>query len=167
MFRTKYMPRDTPSVSVAGSGVEDIYKMSYNDKGQEVIVLDSQTDVYAKIQAATPECDINRIIERHLLGDDSLFMANNGEYFDATDIPSNFAELLNRVSECKSIFDGLPLETKEKFNMNYAEFWQSAGSLDWADKMGFTDVISNKIEDSVDIQPIVKDTVMKGDVINE
>lgn len=166
MFRTKYdYSKHICPVSSTGDGTEVIYKLTIDAFGVEHVVPDSLHDMYSQIQSFKEACNIETIINRHLAGDDSALYARQGEYFDATNMPSTYAELFQRVNDCKDMFDKLPLETKEKFNMSPYEFWSSIDTPLWAAKLGFIDNLETGEKDTpVKLDKVVSD-VKGGDVI--
>lgn len=112
------------------------YEYHYDKNGvRELVKTDRKTNVYDRIQADYDSTDINKLMARFALGDESALDRKAGFYGDVTKMPNNFAELLDRVEECKRFFDGLPVEVKQSFGNSYEQFFVSYGSDEFNKKI--------------------------------
>lgn len=171
MFRNRHQIDKCPEIwSVSGDGKENVYVLDIDKDGKTVLILDHQHDLYAEIQSHTEACTITNILNRYMNGDVNALNVVNGQFFDATDMPTNYAEIFQRVNECERIFNELPLEQREKFNNSYTEFWSSFGNAVWSEKLGLADSEVNgsdvEIKSSVEVSG-KSVTTHKGESVNE
>lgn len=152
LFRNRHDKSKRPVIhSVVGDGMENVYVQDIDAAGRTVLSLDHQHDLYAEIQSHTESCTITNILNRYMNGDVSVLSSVNGQYFDATGMPTTYADLFQRVNECERIFNELPLEQREKFNNSYTEFWSSFGSEVWSEKLGFSKSQDILMDESLDV----------------
>lgn len=114
--------------SNAGSPIRPLYKLMVEDDGSRHLVENGSEDFSAMIESFAESTDIHVALKRFTLGDDSLINAKNGEFFDATEMPKTYAEVLQKVIDAENIFLSLPVETKQKFNNDYRQFLAQFGS---------------------------------------
>lgn len=122
-------------ISNPGDPCLDIYEYHYDKKGvKELVKTDRKEDVFARIQADADSCDINKLMARFALGDESAINKRNGLYIDATEFPRTYAEMFDRVEECKRIFNELPTDLKQSFDNSYEVFFAAMGTKDFDEK---------------------------------
>lgn len=113
----------------AGEPTLDIYEYNVDKEGvRELIKTDRKENVYARIQADFDATDINKLMARFSLGDTSALDQRDGFYGDVTKLPSTYAEMFDRVEECKRFFDSLPVDLKQSFGNSYEMFFASYGT---------------------------------------
>lgn len=134
-FETQYREPKHFLTCVGDPEVQD-YVPEYDDKGDWHLIESGKHSLYNEIQSHKDSVDINKILRRFEAGELDVLDRVHGAYGDFTDVPTNFAELLNTVDRGRAMFDGLPIEIKEKFGQNFVAFMQSFGTADWCDKMG-------------------------------
>lgn len=137
-FRSTYS--DTKKfISESGSKYLDQYGFDFDDKGEvkrtTLHKLDKPLNVYDRIQADYDSTDINLLMRRFALGDTSAINVKEGIYADVTKMPTTFAELFDRINDCESYFQQLPVEIKQMFNNSYEEFWSEYGSKEFNQKI--------------------------------
>lgn len=119
-------------MSVNGNPTLDIYEYRVNDNGvRELIKTDRKENVYARIQADYDATDINKLMARFALGDSSALDQRAGFYGDATKLPSTYAEMFDRVEQCKQFFDSLPVDLKQSFDNSYEVFFATYGTKEF------------------------------------
>lgn len=122
-------------ISNSGDPCLEIYEYRYDEKGvKELVKTDRKEDVFARIQADADSCDINKLMARFALGDESAINKRNGIYIDASEFPRTYAEMFDRVEECKRIFSELPTDLKQSFDNSYEVFFASMGTKDFDEK---------------------------------
>lgn len=94
-----------------------------------------KTDLQEFYDSQAASCDMALIISRYLNGDRSVLEQRQGAYFDATQVPSTYAEMLQTVISGQRSFEALPVEIKQKFNNDFNQWFATAGSDDWQSKM--------------------------------
>lgn len=144
--------------SNAGSPIRPLYKLMVDDDGSRHLVENGYEDFSAMIESFAESTDIHVALKRFTLGDDSLIYAKNGEFFDATEMPKTYAEVLQKVIDAENIFLALPVETKQKFNNDYRQFLAQFGT----DK--FNEVFDLKKDD---VQKNVPKKKAKNDSVKE
>lgn len=121
--------------SECGSPIKEVYSPVVNDDGSISLQKSGEENLQEYIDSFALECDINTLISRFVNGDISALNQVNGSYGDFTSFPKTYAEMLQLQINSKAYFDKLPLELKEKFNNDPNQFFASAGSDDWFEKM--------------------------------
>lgn len=116
-------------VSECGSPTLDLYEYHYDKSGvRELVKTDRKENVYDRIQADYDSTDINKLMARFALGDSSALDQKQGMYIDATKLPSSYAEMFDRVEECKRFFESLPVDLKQEFGNSYEQYFSTFGS---------------------------------------
>lgn len=95
--------------------------------GKKTLVPDGEVNRQEYIESFHEAQDINVMIAKFLNGDTSVLNPNTGIYGDFTDAPTTYAEIFDRVEQCKKVFDSMPAEIKAKFDNSYESFWSQFG----------------------------------------
>lgn len=135
-FKTQY--DRTRIYSKPGSGIKKNYRAEVLKNGDIELVEDGEINLYEMIQADKDSCDINVLLKQYALGDPSALAKRQGTYGDFTQMPKNFAEMLNKVIEGEKLFESLPVEVKNKFDNSLNQFIATAGDESWFAKLGIT-----------------------------
>lgn len=136
MFRTAYDGDSEVFYSETGSPYLDEYEYEVNKAGEKKLVkTDRKIDVFERIQADFPSTDINVLMKRFALGDTSAINVKEGMYFDATQMPTTYAELFNRAEQAKQYFEKLPADFKEMFNNSYEQFFTEFETKGFQEKL--------------------------------
>lgn len=123
--------------SLPGEKVRPKYRPVYDSHGVYHLEIDGQVNSYDDIQAHAESCDLSLIMERYnMTGDSSLLNQRNGFYEDIIDYPKNYAEMQNELIQANLKFMELPIDIREKFGQDPAQFYMSYGSPEWIDKLG-------------------------------
>lgn len=138
IYNWAYRPKGEKSTP--GTGKEPEYAYKYAENGKRSLVKTGEVNVYAKIQTYKDETDITNIIRRatydpEALG--SIAWMQSGETVDITDMPSNYHEMMNRITEVENQFAKLPAEIKAKFDNSAGQYITEYGSETWAEKVGY------------------------------
>lgn len=111
-------------ISKSGTPTLDIYEYKVDKAGvKELVKTDRKENVYERIQADYDATDINKLMLRFSLGDTSVLDKVQPFYGDVTNMPTNYAELFDRVEECKRTFEVLPADLKSEFANSYEQFF--------------------------------------------
>lgn len=148
-FETQYRDPKSFNSCVGDREVID-YAPEYDENGDWHLIETGKHSLYDEIQSHKDSVDINKILRRFEAGEVDVLQKVQGVYGDFSDVPSNFAELLNTVDRGREMFDSLPIEIKEKFGQNFVAFMQSFGSPDWLDKMGMVSSEENAHAESTE-----------------
>lgn len=134
-FRTQY--DRTRVVSRSGDSIIPVLSAEVDSDGSFKLVKTGEKNLYAEIQSHRDSTDINLIMKRFELGNDSVLHKTQGFYADIVDFPKTYAEMQQRFLDAQAAFDGLSLSDKEKFNMDVNQFISSIGTEEWYAKLGF------------------------------
>lgn len=107
----------------SGSGIVPSYGSRIDKKGNVEVYETGHQDLYSYIQSFKDSVDINVLIKKFENGDDSALYQVNSQYIDTTDIPTNFAEILNTVNNARSAFENLPSEERSKFDNSFEKYF--------------------------------------------
>lgn len=148
-FKTAFsFPRDKVRTE-SGERIKKLYGLSYDDKGVQQLIEKGKVDLYNEIQSHADSCDINILLTRFCNGDVKALNKAECMYGDFTNLPSNYAEMLNVMSNAQDFFNTLTNDVKAKFNNSPSQFIASLGSSDLIEKLGFTNLTNNFISGSV------------------
>ena len=120
-FRTMY---DAHETIFAEPGCEDvpIYSPSVDNEGHIILDEVGVKNLPEYIDSFRESCDINNLVARFNAGDVSALSRVQGAYFDATQLPKTYAEMLNTVFNAEKTFNSLPLDVREKFDNSYVKW---------------------------------------------
>lgn len=121
-------------VSSSGDRYRNEYTGKVLDNGVIELVLNGKTDVYAQIQADAEANSIPAILARFENGDASGFDARP-LYGDFTDLPKSYAEFLQRQIDAQHVWETLDPKMKIKFDNDMNQFFATAGTKEWIDKL--------------------------------
>lgn len=114
--------------SPSGSRIRVIYGERIDSNGRRYLYEKGTEDIYEKIQENKDSCDINKIVQRALLGDTSVINRYTPSFIDATGMPTSLAEAQNSIIRITEEFFTLPLEIRKKFDNSPEKFINSWGS---------------------------------------
>lgn len=151
--------------SVIGTPTLAEYEYKVDSNGvRQLVKTDRVTNVHDRIQADADSCDINKLMARFALGDTEALNQRDAFYADATLFPDNYADLFNRVEQCKQEFDKLPVDLKQLFDNSYEVYFASMGSKEFVEKYAeYNKRFENHQFDSEE----VFDTTIKSDELVE
>ena len=145
------MPFFTPGsekfVSESGSGLVKKYAPKVLPDGTVELIEDGVFDLYAQIQADAEANSIQAVLKRFENGDTSGF-SGQPIYGDFTEMPTTYAEFLQAQINAYAVYENLPPEIKQKFDNDRDQFFATAGSEEWIDKMTPEKVNKEKEGDS-------------------
>lgn len=113
----------------SGSPIHQILEPRFNGSTTQLVVT-GEENIQDRIEAEAPFTDINYMLHRLSLGDQSVLSSKQPMYGDFTGLPSDPIEALNLVHESEAAFGRLSAEDKLKYNN------------DW--KKWFADILSNR-----------------------
>ena len=134
-FATQYRER-TRFPSNGGQRERILYQPKFDENGVMDLVEAGREDLYDFIQSHADSVDIHVLLARYQNGDIDALSRVQGAYGDFTNMPTSYAELLNKVNEGQSFFNSLPVDIRAKFNHNFAEFMAGMDKPDFLDKLG-------------------------------
>lgn len=101
-----------------GSRIHTIYGSRFN--GQSIsLVIEGQEDIQDQIESYAPFCDINYMLQRLKVGDNSVLSQRAALYGDFSAMPVNPIDAVNLVRNAERRFAQLPTEEKKEYNNDY------------------------------------------------
>lgn len=137
-FKTPYSKSERFFTSV-GSPIKLIYKLASDDIGKLDLIEAGKENLYEYIQSHADSCDIHVILDRFCNNQEALnerLQRANGTYCDLSNMPTTFAEVLQKVIDGENYFNELPVDIKSKFNFSAAEFVAAIGTPKYFDILG-------------------------------
>ena len=122
-------------VTPCGSDIKDIFTSKVLDDGTIELTKCGEENWYEYIQSFAESVDIQTILKRAALGDNSGLNAVQGFYADVTGMPKNNAQLLQMIIDGQRNFEQLPLEIRQKFDNDFNKFFATMDQPEWFEKM--------------------------------
>lgn len=121
-FRTQFDQHDR-HLQPPGDRIHDIMSGHFNDDGIFVLDVSGTEDIYAKIQSHAASVDIHVILDRFRRGDlDVLGDPARSVFLDASEMPRNYAQILNLVADGERAFMSLPVDERAKYDHSFAQW---------------------------------------------
>lgn len=161
IFRTQFDEKPR-YVADSGKAIKEEFVGRYDDKGRVVLVPNGTTNMYEYIQSFADSVDINVLLAKYKNGDVEALSRVQGMYADISDMPKTLADMLNKLKAGEEAFASLDVETRAKFNHNISEWFATAGSEEWFNKMGVSiesNKMDSKVETPVDTPVVDKEVV--------
>lgn len=122
--------------SNSGDRFKKTYSLRVDEDGVLGLVETGKDDLYAEIQSHADSVDIDLLINRYINGDASALSNRFGSYGDFTDIPNNYAAVLNTLMKAEEYFNSLNPGVRSNFNNSFSQFIASLGSDAFLQKLG-------------------------------
>lgn len=142
-------------ISPAGDKFYYKHKWYYDDEGNFIHgEFGKPLNRYEEIQAFRDSVDLQAMLQRYENGDDSALMKVQGMYLDTAELPKNYHELYSAVEMHNLVFDSMPVEIKEAYHNNPAEYWKAFGTQEFDDTMNAYRSMIYEQYGSVDPEPV-------------
>ena len=135
VFDTRYRSHQRVS-SNPGDPIKVLYSPVFDRKGVMTLEESGRENLYDFIQSHRDSVDLHKILERFASGDVSALQQRSGAFGDFTEMPTNYADLLNTVIAGERTFDSLPRDVRERFGNSFHQWLAQAGSEEWNVAMG-------------------------------
>lgn len=119
-----------------GSRKAPTYEPVYDQKGVWHLEKTGEEDRYLEIQSFADSCDINVIMARYRNGETDVLQQIQGTYGDFSNVPTNYAELMNAKIQAENLFMSLAPEVREKYGNDVVQFMSEIGSKEGLEKLG-------------------------------
>ena len=106
----------------SGSPIHKILEPRFNGRTTQLVVT-GEENIQDRIEAEAPLTDINYMLHRLSLGDQSVLSSKKSMYGDFTGLPSNPIEALNLVHESEAAFGRLSAKDKIKYNNDWKQWF--------------------------------------------
>lgn len=155
-FRTQYDEHESVK-SNHGSRIRVTYGAEYDSVGNIVLFEKGKENLYDLIQSHKDSVDIHVLLKRFANGDVSALSQRQGAYGDFTDVPSSYADMLNKINACRNEFEALPVEVRAKFDHDIGKYISTYGSVEFLEKLGI-EIKENKVaEPAIEQSAAVKE----------
>lgn len=121
----------------AGDRVHIDYHPVYDNAGVWHLEECGKTNTYLEIQSHADSCDINIIMARYRNGETDVLSRIQGIYGDVTDVPTNYADIMNQQLRARDLFMSLAPEVREKYNNSVEQFMSSFSTKEGWEAIGF------------------------------
>ncbi len=106
----------------SGSPIHKILEPRFDGSITKLVVT-GEENIQDRMEAEAPSTDINYMLHRLSLGDQSVLSPRRPMYGDFTGLPSDPIEALNLVHESEHAFAQLSVEDKAKFNNDWRRWF--------------------------------------------
>lgn len=106
----------------SGSPIHQILEPRFDGSTTRLVVT-GEENIQDRIEAEAPLTDINYMLHRLSLGDQSVLSCKQPMYGDFTGLPSDPIEALNLVHESEAAFGQLSAEDKQKYNNDWKRWF--------------------------------------------
>lgn len=151
-FRNMYDTDFDREFTNPGETEAPIYSPIVDSEGRISLEVSGIRNIPEFIDSYRESCDINNIVARFSAGDVSVLSRSQGAFFDATQLPHSYAEMLNTVINAERTFNQLPLEVRERFENSYVK-WIS--TMDDAEKFAVMMGVSHETSDDKGVDDVV------------
>lgn len=129
--------RNTES-SPVGSEWQEQYTVEMCKGVKELRLEKEKVNIYDKIQAAAPECDVTTIIARTLAaGDEDKLAVAREHCIDLTSMPKTIHEAYHLTNAATAQFNSLPNDVRKEYGYDIDKWLADYGTDHWAGLMGF------------------------------
>lgn len=126
---------DNSIVSNPGSPIHILYAPKVDSEGCITLVETGVENTDDYIQSFVESTDMEVIVNRIMNGEEQLLRQRTGSFGDFTKMPKTYAEMLQLQLDSNRLFMSLPVEVREKFNHDPAQFMAQSGTEDWFKKI--------------------------------
>lgn len=118
-----------------GQDEKIIYEGKLQKDGTVLLVEVGKESMQQMIDAWKEQTDMSWIIKNLEMGNTQVINRVPSCFGDFTEMPKTYAEVLQLRIDAQTAFEKLPVETKQKFNNNFNEWFMEAGEGEWFEKM--------------------------------
>lgn len=134
MFRTLYSER-IRFTTTPGDPIKKTYSPKWREDGNFELVETGTINIYDEIQSHKDSVDINILLAKYAkTGDLNILNKARTEFMDVAGLPTSIVGFYNLVEDGRRIFDGLPVEEKQKYNHSFENFIFTFGKSKSEDK---------------------------------
>lgn len=141
------VPDPNEFVSCSGNLFEIQYSSKVLPDGTIELVESGKVDIKQMINSQRDSTDIAYIMNAIENGDQSM-LNFNGFYGDMTAFPKTFAEVLQLELDAKQSFYDLPPEVRNRFDNDFNQYFATAGSEEWLEKLGH---VKNEVKEGEEV----------------
>lgn len=126
-----------PAEFISCPGEQYMIEYSSRVRPDGIIELEEsgKIDIKQMINAQREQTDIAYIVNAIKNGDESM-LNKNGFFGDMTSMPKTFAEVLQLQIDAEKSFYDLSTEVRQKFDNDFNQYFATAGTMEWCEKLG-------------------------------
>lgn len=121
----------------SGDRVHVEYQPVYDQRGIWHLEESGKTNKYLEIQSHAESCDINILMARYRNGETDVLSRIQGVYGDVSEVPRNYADILNQQLKAEQLFKSLSPEIREKYGNSVEQFMASFSTKEGWEAIGF------------------------------
>lgn len=95
------------------------------------------SNTYLEIQSHADSVDINVIMARFRAGETDVLQQIQSQYGDVSDMPTNYADIVNAQLKAEALFKSLSADVREKFNNSVEQFMVRVGTKEGLEALGY------------------------------
>lgn len=137
------------------------YQPVYDKNGEWHLEESGKSNQYLEIQSHADSCDINIIMARYRAGETDVLQQIQNSYGDVSNMPTNYADIVNAKLKAEQLFMSLSPDVREKFNNSTEQFMARVGTKEGLEALGYKFEQQPQKESSV--APIQSDGEPKGE----
>ena len=118
-----------------------------------------RTNIQEMINSHRDSVDISVIMSRYANGDLKALERRQALYFDATDAPSSYVEVLNRAMKAEAYFGTLSADERSHYNNDWTQWLASMDDPEKGYKMPSKSELASQIADVRNVPGDAKDPV--------
>lgn len=124
--------------SIHGDREHKLYGAVYDESGRIRLEEKGTESLYDYIQSFADSVDIHVILKRFANGETDVLNRVQGFYGDFTNLPANYAQMLNTVQAGEDMFNKMPVEVRAKFGHSFNEFMTCLCDGSLYDRLGIS-----------------------------
>lgn len=137
-LNVRYDDKRKPIYTKHGDRIRIEYQPVYDTNGVWHLEESGKTNLYLDIQSHAESCDINIIMARYRNGETDVLSRMQGVYGDVSNVPTNYAEILNQQLKAEQLFMSLAPDVREKYNNSVEQFMASFATKEGWEAIGFS-----------------------------
>lgn len=133
-----------------GEREKRVFQPVFDKRGIWHLEQTDTSNTYLEIQSHADSVDINVIMARFRAGETDVLQQIQNQYGDVSEMPTNYADIVNAQLKAEALFKSLSAEIREKFNNSVEQFMARIGTKDGLEVLGYkfdTQPISAAITD--------------------
>lgn len=146
-FRNQFTNDSNVFVSNPGSKIVADYGLVTAEDGSTTVGIVGEKNLDAIIQSNKDTGNVALLVAKYNAGDEEALNRVRGVYGDFRNMPTNYAEMVSRLNECRALFEALPVDIKEQFDNNPDVFWSEYGTE------RFNNIVVGGSEQPIDNEP--------------
>lgn len=133
-------------VTNPGNPIKDTYALFTDEKGNRVLRKKGEINLAEEINSYADSVNIHTILNRYMNGDVSVLSQKHGIFTDLTEMPQNFHELYQKITDAEEYFKTLPIDIRREYGFNPAAFFGDIGTDHFMSLFEKTDNVVDVVE---------------------